>query len=86
IGLESPLSPPAGPRLMSEQRWPIQLIVRYTPAAPAPRIPDLCAAFAQPARAALASLSPLAPLGEVELGFGQALVVATEGASELLLS
>jgi hypothetical protein len=72
----APSSPPRLP--LEEQRWELDLEVRYErTAVPAP-VPDLCEALAQPAAEAVADdTSPTAPLTRLTLRYGERMVLRT---------
>jgi hypothetical protein len=58
----------------------VSLAVRHDPALAGVARPDLCALFAQPARALFASLSPAVPLGSLEIALGTPLTLGEPGA------
>jgi hypothetical protein len=85
-------SPPPGSRALSDQTWPLELAVRYSPAAASPPLPDpsagvppdLCAVLTQRPATLVDDSSPLALLTPT-LRFGHELVVKTSGRHVLLV-
>jgi hypothetical protein len=86
-------SPPPGSKSLSEQNWPLELAIRYSPATASPPLPDpargeapdLCAVLTQSEAALLDSESPATPLGPQQLPFGRELVLRTPGRPVLLV-
>jgi hypothetical protein len=85
-------SPPPGSRPLSAQTWPVELDVRYSPAAASPPLPgpedaeppDLCSTLQQlPAGLSSATL-PAVPITSDELVFGRELVLS-RGERRILL-
>jgi hypothetical protein len=83
----SPLrSPPGdGSRPLTEQTWPVQFRVFYSPRIPASRFLPLDDVLSQAPATVLASLSPPLPLPELRLAFGKELIVKSQLRSELLV-
>lgn len=67
-------SPAAGPVPLSSQTWPVTLAARYTPAGPAPAIPDLGTVLGQGPANLWADSALQAAYPGATLGFGSDLV------------
>jgi hypothetical protein len=68
---------------LADQTWPLQLRVYYRPWNPVPKIPDLCQVLVQPLATLVGGLSPPSPLGEIDLKYGQKLVLRSEPESSV---
>jgi hypothetical protein len=71
---ESPVSLAAGPPLTG-QTWIVQLRAMYTPLNPVPAVPDLCTILTQASARLWQDSAQTQQLTEVQLKFGQELVV-----------
>ena len=85
--LSSPLGSPlgGGPRLLSDQTWPLRFGVFYSPRTPTPRAPFLEEVSQQAPVTLLETLSPPTPLPEIHLTFGKELIMKSQFRSELLV-
>jgi hypothetical protein len=78
-------SPPPGSKSLSQQQWPLDVTVRYSPPTSPPfsDVPDLCAVLTQAPGTLLDSDSPQTALGSQSLTFGSELVLRSHGRSVL---
>jgi hypothetical protein len=72
-------SPPAAP--FTKQEWPVQLFASYAPQRPAPPVPSLPAALAQPRATLWADAARTTPLTRATLRSGRELVVRSSAAA-----
>lgn len=87
-------SPPTpGSRPLSAQTWPVEIAVRYSPAAASPPLPgagdpeppDLCSVLSQAPAALVSAASPAVPITADELVFGRELVLNAERRTLLVI-
>jgi hypothetical protein len=78
-------SPPPGSKSLSQQQWPLDVTVRYSPPTSPPfsDVPDLCAVLTQAPGTLLDPDSPQTALGSQSLTFGSELVLRSHGRSVL---